>query len=151
MSTALAGIGLVLVHQLAGPALTADRFVDPEIRDVQPAAPDAAEQAPQGLASRTLREEVNGVVARQAGHPDVEHVEAIAHQLRLGAARLVKDDCQVALRFQSQLRPRFLEAAYGLVDGIVKARPQLLHRRAALGKPARRCDLVTPDNWSPNP
>src|SRR5262245_64295483 len=66
MSTALAGIGLGLVHQLGGPALTADRFVDTEIRDVQPAAPDAAEQAPQGLAPRTLREEVNGVVARQA-------------------------------------------------------------------------------------
>src|SRR5712675_503898 len=40
MALALARIGFGLVHQLGCPALAAHGFVDPEIGDVEPAAPD---------------------------------------------------------------------------------------------------------------
>lgn len=95
MATAFGGVGFGQVHQLGGPALAASRLVDPQVGDVQPAAPDGAQQATHRLAARVLQEEVNRVVGRQAGHADIEHVEAVAHQLRVGAADLVKDDLVV--------------------------------------------------------
>src|SRR5262249_7020114 len=117
VAAALAGIGLGLVHQRGRPAPTADRFVDPEIADVQPAAPDSAEEAAQGLAARASHEEMDGIVARQAGDPDVVHVQAIAHELRLGAARLVEHDLQVILRFQRHPALGFLQGRRACFTG----------------------------------
>src|SRR5258707_2651774 len=92
MAAAFAAIGFGLVHQLRRPSPPARGLVDPEIGDVQPAAPDAAQKAAHRLAALALQEEVHRIIGRHAGDSDIEHIEAIAHDLRLGVLRLFEDD-----------------------------------------------------------
>ena len=71
MGAALAGVGLGLVHQLGRPALAARGLVDPEVGDVQPAAPHAAQQPAHRLAAGGLEEVVHRVVGGLAGGGDI--------------------------------------------------------------------------------
>src|SRR5688572_27078755 len=64
VAVALARIGFGLVHQRGRPSLAANRLVDPQIGDVEPATPDAAEQPAQHLAATALENQVDRVVGR---------------------------------------------------------------------------------------
>jgi hypothetical protein len=101
MAMPLARIGFGLVHQLGRPAFAAHGFVDPEIGDVQPAAPDGPEQPTHHLAAFVLQEEVERVIGRLAGNADIEEVEVVAHELRLLAPGLIKNDREFTFRFHS--------------------------------------------------
>src|SRR5690348_14262148 len=96
VAAALARIGFGPIHQPGGPAIAALGFVDPEIGDVQPTAPDAAQQAAHDLVAIALQEEIHRIVGGDASGADIENVEMLAHELGGATAFLGKDDLQLS-------------------------------------------------------
>src|SRR6266481_8040296 len=86
-AAALNGVGFGRLQQSRAVAVAARRRVHPKNSDMQPAAPETAEQPAQPFAARALQEEPYRVPGREAGRSDVVRVEAVVHVIAQGLAR----------------------------------------------------------------
>src|SRR5579862_4966478 len=84
-------------HQLAGVAMAAQGWGDPQAPDQHPSAPDVAQQAAKDFAGSPFDEKSDRIIVREAGHRDVMLIDAAHDRLNpcLGRKRL-RDDVYLA-------------------------------------------------------